>query len=473
MIFNSMKFLLFYPFVVGIYFILPMKEKKVWLLAASYFFYMSWNPRYGLLLFFVTMSTYLLGVGIVGNLTLLFWFKYMGFAVNCFTKALSMAGIEIALPEFDIVLPVGISFFIFQAMGYVIDVYRNDIYAEKNFINYGLFISFFPQLVAGPIERSKNMLKQIGTMPVFHIENVRQGLLNMAYGLLLKVVIADNIAAMINPVFSDFEAYSGCELALATALFGIQIYCDFGGYTKIAIGSAKVLGFSLMENFKTPYLAGNVKEFWRRWHISLTSWFTDYVYIPLGGNRRGKIRKYINTLIVFSLSGLWHGAEWSYVLWGILNGVYLVLHDITEKMREKVCNRFSINTELLGFMVLKRVLVFLMIDFSWLFFRASNIGSALSMLKRIVLNANISYVFSTHFFDAFGSGYKVLILFASLLVMLLVDYAEYKGKDTLMIILNQQVILRWMIYMMLLFSIILFGAYGEGYEQTQFIYFQF
>lgn len=496
MIFNSMQFLVFYPIVVCLYFVIPLRVRKLWLLLVSYYFYMSWNAKYGLLLLFVTAVTYVLGLclsniergnfvkkqalkkwclgfGIVVNLMLLFWFKYIGFTITSINTVFSKAGMHVSIPVLDVVLPIGISFFIFQAIGYVIDVYRNDIYAEKNFVIYALFISFFPQLVAGPIERSKNMFKQIGNMPAFDMENVRQGLLSMAYGLFLKVFIADNIANLINPIFIDFEAYRGCELALAAVLFGIQIYCDFGGYTKIAIGSAKVIGFQLMENFESPYLAGNVKEFWRRWHISLTSWFTDYVYIPLGGNRKGKFRKYLNTLLVFSLSGLWHGADWSYVLWGVINGCYLVMHDATEKLRRKLCSVLSVNTEMFGWQVLKRVLVFCLIDFTWIFFRASNISVALKMIKRILLNSDISYIFSTHFLDVFGSGYRFLILCIGIIVLFIVDYAEYKGKDVLKTVLNQQVIIRWMIYFAIIFFIILFGAYGDEYEQTQFIYFQF
>lgn len=339
MLFNSYQFLLFFPVVILFYFFLPDRVKYLWLLFASYFFYMSWNPQYGLLLFGSTCVTYLGGIWIEAagdrqasfgryrlkwkaavmflvlllNFGTLFYFKYSNFAMHNLTRILSLLGVSVQEKQFDILLPVGISFFTFQAVGYTIDVYRKDTYAERNFFRYALFVSFFPQLVAGPIERSKNLLKQLNKNHPFCYENMREGLLLMLWGYFLKLMIADRAALYVNTVYGDFYTYTGVYIVMATILFAFQIYCDFAGYSTIAMGATKILGIDLMDNFNCPYFSKSVAEFWRRWHISLSSWFRDYLYIPLGGNRKGKRRKYINLMIIFLASGLWHGASWA--LW--------------------------------------------------------------------------------------------------------------------------------------------------------------
>lgn len=257
-----------------------------------------------------------LGISITSNLMILFFFKYFDFVISNINSILYTLNIEIFEPAFDVILPVGISFYIFQAIGYIIDVYRGEIRAEKNFFKYALFVSFFPQLVAGPIERSKNLLHQIDVPQKFSFERMREGLLVMLWGYFLKIVIADRIAIFVDKVYGNYMLYEGIYLSVASILFAFQIYCDFAGYSIIAIGVAKILGFQLMENFNAPYLAQSVSDFWRRWHISLSSWFRDYVYIPLGGNRRGKGKRYVNLLVVFIISGLWHGANWNFVVWG-------------------------------------------------------------------------------------------------------------------------------------------------------------
>lgn len=349
MVFNSFQFLVFFPIVIITYFIIPNKAKQLWLLLCSYFFYMSWNAKYGLLLLGITMLTYIAGIiigkqkerngkmaiaiSVVISLGILFYFKYINFALGLLGSILSYMRIEIVLPQYDILLPVGISFFTFQSIGYVIDVYRKETYAEKNFIKYALFVSFFPQLVAGPIERSKNLLKQLAIPQKFSYDNFREGFLMMLWGYFQKMVIADRIAIFVDVVYDNLDVYHGWYVIVATILFAFQIYCDFSGYSTIAIGAARILGISLMENFDAPYLATSVSAFWRRWHISLTSWFRDYVYIPLGGNRKGAVRKNLNILIVFFLSGLWHGASLAFVLWGVLNGLYQVVGQVIKPVK--------------------------------------------------------------------------------------------------------------------------------------------
>jgi D-alanyl-lipoteichoic acid acyltransferase DltB (MBOAT superfamily) len=327
MLFNSIEFLIFFPIVVVVYFIIPDKIKHLWLLIASYYFYMCWNAKYALLILASTIVTYISGIlldkvknqtllkksvvtaSFVINLGILFYFKYINFMLVIFTRIFAKLHIQLNTPVFDIILPVGISFYTFQALSYTMDVYRGEIKAEKNFFRYALFVSFFPQLVAGPIERSKNLLKQLSVPQKFSFENMREGLLLMMWGYYLKLVLADRIAIFVDTVYGDYKTYPGMYLIIATMLFAVQIYCDFAGYSTIAMGAAKVLGVELMENFNAPYLSTSVAEFWRKWHISLTSWFKDYLYIPLGGSRKGKLRKYLNKMIVFLVSGLWHGQD--------------------------------------------------------------------------------------------------------------------------------------------------------------------
>lgn len=328
MLFNSYEFILFFPIVVLVTAIIPKKCRTMWLLMASYYFYMCWNPKYALLMMLSTVITYLSGwlvaygqrkeridikrialaFCICSNIGILFYFKYSNFFIENLNALLGKLGFQGIHSTFDVLLPVGISFYTFQALSYTIDVYKGTIDAEKNIINYALFVSFFPQLVAGPIERSKSLLSQLRQLEQEKMflkwNNVRDGLLFMGWGFFQKLVIADRCSIYVNAVYENWEAYGALNLIIATVLFGIQIYCDFGGYTNIARGTAKVLGVDLMANFRQPYLAVDIKDFWRRWHISLTTWFTDYIYISLGGNRRGTVRKYINIMIVFLVSGL-------------------------------------------------------------------------------------------------------------------------------------------------------------------------
>lgn len=339
MLFNSLSFLLFFPIVLLIYYILPSRVKNIWLLICSYYFYMCWNVKYVFLIFLSTAITYASGIllqnakesgdanvalkkklivagSFLSNLGILFYFKYFNFGIAIVNNFLHMMHIENNVSSFDIILPVGISFYTFQALSYTMDVYRDEIYAEKNFFQYALFVSFFPQLVAGSIERSKNLLRQLAEYKPFSFNRLKEGILIMIWGYFLKLVLADRIAIFVDCVYGNYAQYNGIILIVATMLFAIQIYCDFYGYSTIAVGAAKIIGIDLMENFNAPYLATSVSGFWRNWHISLTSWFKDYLYIPLGGSKKGKARKYINKMVFFLTSGLWHGADLSYVIWG-------------------------------------------------------------------------------------------------------------------------------------------------------------
>ncbi len=361
MLFNSIAFMVFFPIVLSIYFIIPRKLRCIWMLVASYFFYMSWNPQYAILIALSTVLTYISGIlmdrcnlskckksdlrkkvilisCLIVNLAILAIFKYGNFFLESLHALLQAFGIGMVNRRLDLLLPVGISFYTFQALGYSIDVYRGDIAAEKNLLRYALFVSFFPQLVAGPIERSENLLRQIREMERMHLWNAKRitsGAILMVWGLFLKMVIADRISIPVDTVFNNYYIYGSTELCFAAVGFALQIYCDFNSYSLIAIGAAKIMGFTLMENFCAPYFAVSVKDFWRRWHISLSSWFKDYLYIPLGGGRKGKLSQAVNKMIVFSVSGLWHGADWSFIAWGgtwMLSGICGLYAAVSKKM---------------------------------------------------------------------------------------------------------------------------------------------
>ena len=500
MLFNSIDFLLFFPVVALGYFVIPAKAKHLWLLAASYFFYMSWNPKYALLMLLSTVATWLSGLLITAwrkqgekghlhspkwcliacillNLGILFFFKYYHFAASNLEAAFKIIGITLKAPAFDVILPVGISFYTFQALGYVFDVYRGEIEAERNLLRYALFVSFFPQLVAGPIERSKNLMRQMHEVHRFDYDRIKDGLLLMGWGFFQKLVIADRIAIAVTKVFDSYASYTGFHIAGAIVLFAFQIYCDFAGYSDIAIGAARVMGFNLMKNFKSPYLTRSVSDFWRNWHISLTTWFRDYIYIPLGGNRQGRLKKYRNLLITFGVSGLWHGASWNYVAWGLLNGFYQIAGDFTRPYREKAYQRLGIRTSCGSWYFLQGLVTFAFVDFSWLFFRANGFRAAFGMMKHGLANPlpALASMNSEAFFDLVTLGLgkaDFIVLMVALVILFLADY--FKSRvDLKAILARQNLWFRWMVYYALIFSILIFGIYGPEYNASQFIYFQF
>lgn len=493
MIFNSISYLLFFPVVVCLYFLMPKRLKNLWLLVVSYYFYMQWNMKYALLLAGSTFITYAgglfierfrskgkeapakacLGITFALNLLILFFFKYINFAIDNINRLAGAVNVEVNLTHFDILLPVGISFYIFQALSYSMDVYRGEIKATRNILKYALFVSFFPQLVAGPIERSKNLLGQFDREHKFNVENARKGLLMMAWGLFMKMVIADNIAPTVDMVFGNYNGFSGIEIILAAVLFAIQIYCDFGGYSLIAIGSARILDFRLMENFKSPYYAASISQFWKRWHISLTSWFRDYLYIPLGGNRKGKIRKYINVFLIFFVSGMWHGAAWNYIVWGAMNGILMIVEELTAGFRKKLRGGFAVDTGRFSYRLAARLLTFALVDFTWLFFRADSMGTAFLMIKKCFDYLAPERIAGLAFVSMGMDTQTAVILLLSILLLFLVDGMKYKGIDVAEFVFSQGAWLRYVIYAGLLLGILFFGVYGNLYEQTQFIYFQF
>lgn len=471
MLFSSIKYLIFFPTVALAYFILPQKIRWLWLLIASYFFYMVWNPKYAILLASTTLVTYLAGIlidrakkledekkskliqkliiatSLIFNFGILFLFKYYNFFTGSLTRLLSLLNISVSITRFDYLLPVGISFYTFQAISYVIDVYRGDVKVEKHLGKYSLFVSFFPTLLSGPIQKSKDFLHQFDEKHHFDYDRIKGGLYLIFWGLFQKLMVADRVAILVNTVYSTPGKYKGFEIIIATVLYGFQIYCDFSSYSDIARGSAEILGFRVTKNFNQPYFSKSIKDFWRNWHISLSTWFRDYLYFPLGGSRKGKYRTYINLMIVFLISGLWHGSAFNFIIWGGLHGLYQIIGYVTKNARTKIINILRIKTEVFSYRLFRVLTTFILIDFAWLFFRASSFSSALLLIKN-------SFYFNPWIFTD-GSIYKLgldakefTVAILSIGVIFIIDLLQ-RRKDVRSLLSNQNLIFRWIFYLVL------------------------
>ena len=400
MTFNSWEFLLFYPIVCALYFLLPKKARWPMLLLASYFFYMCYQAELVFLILGTTIVSFVasriieksengatrklcLAVTLIVCFGVLFFYKYFNFLSGSVSGLIELFGGTPTRFEVDLMLPVGISFYTFQTLSYVIDVYRGDVKTENNFFFYALFVSFFPQLVAGPIERPGNLIPQLKEAHAPSKENFIKGAKHMIVGFFKKVCVADLISVYVNAVYNSPEEANALGVIIATVLFAVQIYCDFSGYTDIAIGCARIMGIRLMQNFDHPYSATSIKDFWARWHISLSSWFKDYLYIPLGGNRCSKPRHLMNVMIVFLVSGLWHGAAWTFVIWGAIHGLYQVIGSLTIKGRNAFLEKIGLTNDSRGVIIARRVTTFILVCFAWLFFRANSMADAVSLLRTL------------------------------------------------------------------------------------------
>ena len=487
MLFNSIDFAIFLPIVFILYWFVLIKNLKLQnflIVAASYLFYGWWDWRFLSLIIFSTLIDYAIGRGlekeenqtkrkvmlwtsIVVNLGFLGFFKYYNFFLDNFITAFSFFGTEIKGNSLNIILPVGISFYTFQTLSYTIDVYKKKLNPTKDFIAFTAFVSFFPQLVAGPIERATNLLPQFYKKRTFDYSNTVDGLRQILWGFFKKIVIADNCAQYANEIFNNSADYGGITLVFGAIFFTFQIYGDFSGYSDIAIGTSRLFGFNLMQNFSFPYFSRDIAEFWRRWHISLSTWFRDYLYIPLGGSRGGTWIKVRNTFIIFIVSGFWHGANWTFIIWGALNALYFLPILLTKK------NRQNLDTVAEGKLLPSLKEAFLMLltfgltVISWIFFRAENIGHALSY---------ISTIFSKSFFnipkgsDFNGTGIHPFTILSLIGVFLII---EWIGREEQYAIANLGLKwkrpIRWSFYSFLIF---LMGMYMITNE-TPFIYFQF
>lgn len=480
MLFNSLEYLIFFPLVAACFFLLPDAARRVFLLAASYYFYLSWKIEYGILIVLTTALNFyasvymdktenktvrkaLLGFSLFVSLGVLFIFKYYNFFVSSANELLKTTGSNGSLPLLNVLLPVGISFYTFQALSYTIDVYRKEIKAEKNIILFALFISFFPQLVAGPIERAGNLLRQLHKRQTFDFERMSDGLKLILWGLFKKVVIADRLSILVTQVYGNPHDYAGLPLLIATYFFAFQIYCDFSGYSDIAVGSARVLGYELMENFQRPYFSQNIAEFWRRWHISLSTWFRDYIYIPLGGSRQGKWKLYRNILIVFFICGVWHGAAWTFIAWGVLHGAYLLGHNLMSGIGGRVSTWLDLQRFPFAVKLFNVFVTFHLVAFSWIFFRAESISDALYIAGNLFTDFNLSLKF-----DMGMSGYEFSIAILAIALMEIFHMIQRHGSIRHMLARKPRW-MRWAAYYGLIASILMFGEFSL----KEFIYFQF
>ncbi len=488
--FNSAEFLIFYPVVLLLHFLIPLKFRWIALLAVSYYFYMTWNPSLIFLILFTTVVSWIcslvieksqkkstqrlcLVVTLVICLGVLFFFKYYNFLASSVSALMTLFGAASTDFTLNLILPVGISFYTFQTLSYAIDVYRGRIKTERHFGYYALFVSFFPQLVAGPIERPENLLPQLHTKQYFNTDDASAGLKRMMVGFFKKVVVADLLAVYVNAVYNDPGSASAVGVILASVMFAVQIYCDFSGYTDIAIGCARVMGIRLMQNFDVPYTARSIKEFWNRWHISLSTWFRDYLYFPLGGSRCAKWRHLMNLMIVFLVSGLWHGAAWTFVIWGFLHGAYQVVGILTKNARENLCKKLGIDTGSKFHHAWQTVCTFLLVTFAWIFFRANSMADLGILMTKLFTAWNIPLtdVFTAMGLDLRGALISILSVIALIYLDRLVKHGEVPEPDgtlksTTAVNRGKALIIVWAVAVAWL-------ALLAGDGASSFIYFQF
>jgi len=448
---------------------------------------MCWKPEYVFLIIFSTIIDYYcaikmgdnnnrkkrkpyLLISIFTNLGLLFFFKYFNFFNQSFNDFFNYFNIFYNTPVFDVLLPVGISFYTFQTLSYTIDVYKGNKKPEKHLGIFAVYVSFFPQLVAGPIEKSTHFLPQLNKNYDFDYLRFKEGSLLMIWGFFKKIVIADRLAVLVNTVYNNPTDYQGITLIIATIFFAFQIYCDFSAYSDIAIGAAKIMGYNLIQNFNLPYLSKSIGEFWRRWHISLGAWFKEYVYLPLGGKRVDLSMRMRNIILVFVISGLWHGANWTFIIWGALHSLFMTLSIMFRKITTMFFNDFDIYFNNICFNFFKVIFTFILVDFAWIFFRANSLKDAIYIIKNIfIIDLN---VFSDKSLHNLGLDEKDLYLSILLIIFLIIVQLYQKRMSIIDWILSKNIFLRWSIYFIAIYSIFIFGYYAQG-DSSQFIYFQF
>ncbi|HWP10034.1 MAG TPA: MBOAT family O-acyltransferase [Polyangiaceae bacterium] len=480
MLFNSLEYLVFLPLVAAVSWVLPRSVRWAWLLGASWYFYGSYGPRYLVLFIANTAVAYLTGLGLgrwesrgtrrllaafgVGTLlTTLFVFKYLGFLLRSFGALLELLGVHAAIPDVELTLPVGVSFYTFQAIAYIVDVYRGAYPVERHPGIFALYKAFFVQLVAGPIERPHRLLPQLREPKPFDRERFVRGAALVLWGMAKKVVIADRLALYVNEVYGRGR-YRGLPVIVATYLFAFQIYCDFSGYSDIALGSARILGYDLMQNFDRPYLSRSVREFWTRWHISLSTWFRDYVYIPLGGNRVSPRRTALNISIVFLVSGLWHGAAWTFVAWGALHGLYMLVGMWTEGFRKRVAERVGLTRVPRLHALIQCFVVFHLVTFAWVFFRAPGFREAWRLLQNAT---KIEWSWSA--LAVKGVNRYELAIGVVGVALMTVLHLWQRGANTADFVQTRSRPVRWALYYAMGLAIMLFGQFNL----TEFIYFRF
>jgi len=486
MLFNSFQFIVFFTACLAVYYLLPHRARWMFLLAASVVFYMAWNPPLILLIVCSCVFNHIsahyinrtdgdkkrkraLVFALIINFGLLFVFKYLMFISGTFAYLFGLMNITYSVPEFSIILPVGISFYTFQAVGYVIDVYRREIEPERNVFRFTLFITFFPQLIAGPIERADQLLPQFFKRVKFDVQNITDGAKYVLLGFFKKVVIADRAAVIVNAVYNSPRQHEGLPLIIATVLFAFQIYCDFAGYSEIARGCAKMLGIDLTANFKSPYMARSIREFWARWHISLSRWFRDYLYIPMGGSRVPAARGYLNLMFTFLVSGMWHGANWTFLIWGFAHGLFQSAGKLTQPLRGKFMRFLRLENFFLT-NILRALFCFVLVTVAWVFFRANTAGDAFYILRHMFIHmeANAAYVFNA--VTAVAPNVFELTILACMIVFLLVVDFFAKNADIHARLNRAPFMCRFAFYYVQAAFVMAAGVFDSA---GQFIYFQF
>lgn len=471
MIYNSFNFIVFFPLIFLLYYVIPAKYHKarnMFLLTVSYLLYLNWKPVYALILLGVTTVTFLsarlleqsdkrrriIWVGGVFSLMPLLFFKYFNFINEQIFELSSLIGLRYELQGLNWAIPIGISFFTFQALGYLFDVYYKRIEAEKDFLTYALFISFFPSIVAGPINKASLVMPQLKAMrPYFDYEKAVAGLKLLLWGMFMKVVVADRVALYVDTVLPAYQHYTGVTCFVASLMYTIQIYADFAGYSLMAIGVGKVLGFELTENFRRPYFAVSVTDFWRRWHISLSTWLKDYVYIPMGGSRCSKLRNYWNIFVTFLVSGIWHGANWTFIVWGIWHGIAQII--------EKAIGQQKCDYGWFG-KTIKIGVTFLLVNFAWIFFRMPTLADACGVIGRIFDFSLPMSVYMHGFTATFYIGLGVVIL-------LFKDVRDEFFPNKIQLFESRYIFVRWVSYLFIISLILLSGVFSAD----QFIYANF
>ena len=474
MLFNSIEFAIFFPIIFILYFLFfnnNIRYRNLFIICISYFFYAMWDWRFLSLIIISSIADYLIGfkiydskdektrrgfllLSVIINIGILGFFKYFNFFTDSLLSLFELFGWTYSYRRLNIILPVGISFYTFQTLSYTLDIYRKRLTPTKDITSFFAFVSFFPQLVAGPIERAKDLLPQFHKINKISYNSIRSGLILITIGLFKKIVIADRLAIYVDSCYANIDQANGIPMLIAIIFFAFQLYLDFSAYSDIAIGIARTLGFNLSTNFKRPYLSISFSDFWKRWHISLSSWFKDYVYISLGGNKVNKTKMFRNIFIVFLLSGLWHGASWNFVIWGGLNGLFLILFDthINQRIKSKL---------------LKHMFIFTSWALSLIFFRAQTFNEAINVFSNINLS-NKSNIYSMGLNNS-----EIHFTFWLLISYMAIEYINEKKGNLINIITNQKMLIRFTFYLLLILSIIFLGSYGVGFNDTNFIYFQF
>ena len=480
----SLAFAGFVLLVMTVFYLLPIKFRWVFLLIGSLLFYASFDLRYLPFVLFTALTTFFgaklirktekkrLVLGSVISLNVAVWLciKELPWAFVTLTRALGVLGVNITEPEFSVIVPVGISYFILQAIAYIVDVMKGKTEGENNFFKYLLFLSWFPAIVQGPISRYNDLMPQLLNTKKYSFESMRESLVLILFGLVKKMVIADRLGIFVNAVFGNFVELRGVILYLGAVGYAIQLYADFSGCVDICRGVSGLFGVELVNNFNRPYLSRSIKEFWGKWHISLSSWLKDYVYIPLGGNRKGTLRKYVNLMLTFLVSGLWHGAGFNFFLWGAVHGTYQIVGQATLNLRSKIKAFLGIKPDSLSDRIYQTVTTFNLVTFGWIIFRAGGLITGLRYIRRMFMEAHVWQLFDGSLYKFGLNQNYIFFLFLHILVLFAVELLTKRQEDVVSGLCRQHIGVRWVVYLLLIFDVLLFGVYGSGYDMASFMY---